>query len=174
MVEHDILDYLSSRSKVDLSWWIYTVSTREVKSFYPQILLTNALSAVFLLDQRNVNAFGLDSFHEACSMPEIIENDSECGTVLCKASKSSLVPVSHVFSLNVAHCSPSDRLCLWKMFLEWLINVKRVKEREQTEFGYVECIKQSPMKSWRSGRNLSMISTTSHQVFSVFNICNYR
>ena len=93
---------------------MYSVSPKEHERFYLRILLLHVPGATSYEDLKTMNGYTATTFHEACKLMHLLDDDAEWDNALSEASTFQMPrELRDLYATICSHCEPDNPLQLW-------------------------------------------------------------
>ena len=101
---------------------MYSVSPKQHERFYLRILLLHVPGATSFEELRNLNGYTAATFHEACKLRHLLDDDNEWYDVLSEASNFQMpIQLRDLYATICCYCEPENPLQLWMQYKTYMI-----------------------------------------------------
>ena len=101
---------------------MYSVSPKEHERFYIHVLLLHIPGATSFEKLKTINDYTATTFHEACKLNHLLDDDSEWDNVLSEASHFQMPRELHdLYATICSQCEPENPMQLWMNYKAYMI-----------------------------------------------------
>ena len=124
---------------------MYSVSPKENERFYLRVLLLHVPGATSYDNLKTVNGSTTTTFHEACKLMHLLEDDTEWDNVLSEASTFQMPrELRELYATICSHCEPDNPFQLWMNYKAYMAedykNTLSIDEAERKALLEIQCI----------------------------------